>query len=232
MESSKSTSPLGPPVKQQGLQRTVYKRIRKGILTGAIAPGGQLKIGELAAALNVSANPVREALRHLEAEGMVRFSENRKIEVVQLSPEDLDDIYSIMRPLEEIALEKCIDLIDEQCLAELEIVCQKMSREGLDSSEWMDLNHLFHRTIHQAAGSPRLVGILGRLRDHVTPYLYISFGDPYRIEQANNEHDLLFYALREGDLEQGKQILRAHLTHGCDAIRKLLDDEKTQKNGE
>lgn len=230
MKTSKLTSPLGPPVKQQGLQRTVYQRIRKGILTGAIAPGGQLKIGELATALNVSANPVREALRHLEAEGMVRFSENRKIEVVQLSPEDLNDIYSIMIPLEDIALEKCINLIDEQCFAELEIACQKMMEEGLDSPEWMELNRQFHRTLHQTAGSPRLAGILGRLRDHVTPYLYISFGDPSRIEQANIEHDLLLRALQEGDLERGKQILRAHLNHGCEAIGKLLEDEKRPKN--
>lgn len=225
METSGPTEAWGPPVKKQGLQRTVYQRIRKGILTGAIGPGGQLKIGELAKALNVSANPVREALRQLEAEGMVQFLHNRRIEVVQLSQEDLNDVYSIMIPLEEIALEKCFDLIDDAGIKRLETVCEKMMDPGLHESEWMELNLLFHRTIHQATQSPRLASILKGLRANITPYLYISFGDKGRIKQANIEHNHLVQVLKDGNLAKAKRLLSAHLSHGCTAICKLLTDE-------
>ena len=216
---------LGPPLEQRGLQRTVYERIRKGILTGAFAPGGQIKIGELAAALDVSANPVREALRQLEAEGMVRFSQNKKIEVFRLSLEDLNDIYSIMVPLEEIALEKCFNLIDGDGVEELKTFCKKMMKEDLSGSEWMELNWMFHRNIHNSSGSPRLAGILKGLRANITPYLHISFGSKVRIYQANLEHQQLLQALEENNIEQGRLILRSHLSHGCAAIGELMEKE-------
>ncbi len=216
---------LGPPVRKQGLQKTVYLRIRKGILSGAIPPGGTLKIGELAKALNVSANPVREALRQLEAEGMVHFAKNRRIEVVRLSLEDLKDIYSIMGPLEEIGLEKCFKLVDEATLSELESLCLDMKKEDLSSQEWVELNHRFHSLLHKMTGSPRLAGILGRLRDHITPYLNIAFDAPTRIGEAILEHDGVVQSLKEGDLEKGKAIIRSHLNNGCEAIAKLLEEE-------
>lgn len=176
--------------------------------------------------MNVSANPVREALRQLEAEGMVRFSKNRKIEVVRLSPEDLKDIYSLMTPLEELGLEKCFKLIDSDTLEELETLCGEMKRENLSSQEWVTLNHRFHTLLHKATGSPRLAGILGRLRDHVTPYLNISFNDPNRIGQAVLEHDGLVECLKNGDLDKAKKIIRNHLNNGCGAIEILLEEEK------
>lgn len=226
MKNESPTLALGPPVKRQGLQQTAYKRIRKGILTGKIAPGVQLKIGELAAALNVSANPVREALRQLEAEGMVCFCPNRRIEVIQLSHEDLEDIYFLLLPLEEMALKRCFKSIRPSHLKELKAYCEQMSDEEIIGSRWIELNWLFHKKIHEISGSPRLAIMLRNLRNNITPYLYISFEDEKRIRQANEEHSELISAFESEDYSSGEQVLRKHLINGQLAISSILNLEK------
>ena len=226
MAKSSALSSLGPPVEKQGLQKTAYERIRKGILTGKIAPGMQLKIGEVATALNVSANPVREALRQLEAEGMVSFGKNRRIEVIQLSPEDLDDIYSLLIPLEIIALERCFKNIKPDNIKDLKTYCHRMNNTEIAGSKWIELNWHFHKKIHEMSASPRLVNMLRSLRNNITPYLYLSLHDKPRIEQANREHDLIIEALETKNRSLGEEVLRVHLSNGHLAISYLLKEQK------
>lgn len=226
MKKSSSILSLGPPVKRQDLQQTAYKRIRDGILTGKIVPGVQLKIGELASALNVSANPVREALRQLEAEGMVCFNHNRRIEVIQLSPEDLEDIYFLMVPLEEMALKRCFQAISPGHLNELKIYCDQMSDASISGSKWIELNWLFHKKIHEISGSRRLARILRGLRNNITPYLYLSFEDKKRVEEANEEHAILAQAFENKDYALGEKVLRQHLLNGQSAISSILEKER------
>ena len=217
---------LGPPVKRQDLQQTAYKRIRDGILTGKIVPGVQLKIGELASALNVSANPVREALRQLEAEGMVCFNHNRRIKVIQLSSEDLEDIYFLLLPLEEMALKRCFQAIGPSHLNELKTYSDQMSDASISGSKWIELNWLFHKKIHEISSSRRLARILRGLRNNITPYLYLSFENKKRVEEANKEHAILVQAFENKDYSLGEKVLRQHLLNGQSAISSILEKEQ------
>ena len=76
---------LGTPLKPQSLQQLVYQTIRQAILEREIEPGEHINIRKLAEKLSVSTMPVREALRQLEAEGMVNFNSNKRIVAGQLS---------------------------------------------------------------------------------------------------------------------------------------------------
>src|SRR5271157_4840258 len=97
---------LEQPIKKQSLQKIVRETLRQAILEREIEPGGQININKVAEKLGVSSMPIREALRELEAEGMVTFGFNKRILASQLSRSELYDIYSIRIPLEEIALSK------------------------------------------------------------------------------------------------------------------------------
>jgi DNA-binding GntR family transcriptional regulator len=216
---------IGPPIKKQSLQKVVYDRLRDAILAGKLEPGRQVKIGELAADLNVSAVPVREALRQLEAEGMVSFKPNRRVVVNELSEADLHDIYSLLIPLEQIALEKCSIALGPSSLKALKATHQKMLRSQIAGSDWIELNWLFHHKICELTGSPRLMKMVGSLRTSIRPYFYLVVRDETRIVQANREHALLVDALERGDLAEGKKILRKHLKNGCRAIDHLLKQE-------
>lgn len=224
MVQDDSTALLGPPLKKQGLQGVVYERLRKAILEGRIEPGNQIKIGDLAARLNVSANPIREALRQLEAEGMVSFLPNRRIMVNKLSRKDLYDIYSLLIPMEKIALEKCFSALDTSVLKALSIYCEKMSHADINGPQWIEFNNSFHRTIHELSGSPRLQKITRSLRANVAPYFYLVVRDRSRINQANNEHAFLLQALEERDRNKAYKVMRKHLQNGCKAIDKILPD--------
>lgn len=217
---------LGPPVEKTQLQRVVYDRLRHVILTGKTEPGQQLKIGELATSLNVSANPVREALRRLEAEGMVSFRANRRIVVNQLTREDLYDIYSIVIPLEEMSLQRGFKSLQLSKLDELEKVFQQMSQPSISGSKRVELNIIFHSQIHEFTGSPRMVKILEGLHNNIAPYLYLALEDDCRMAQSNHEHGLLLEALKKKDLAGAINILTQHLENGCRTIDRIMQEEK------
>jgi DNA-binding GntR family transcriptional regulator len=221
---------LGPPIKKQPLQKVVYARLREAILTSALEPGCQIKIGELAEGLNVSAVPVREALRQLEAEGMVRFQANRRVVVNDISEADLRDIYSILIPLEQIALEKCLKYLEPSSLKAIKAFHRKMSYPEIAGLDWIELNWLFHHKICELTRSPRLMQMVGSLRTSIRPYFRLVVRDKERIVQANEEHEQLLDALETGDLAEGKRVLRRHLKNGCKAIEHLLRQESKAKS--
>lgn len=216
---------VGSPIKRQSLQKMVYERLRHAILAREIEPGEQLKIGELAASFKVSAIPVREALRQLEAESMITFGPQKRIVVNQLSLEDLHDIYSMLYPLEEMAVKKCFEHLNSRSIDELEKTFLKTTVQELSTSEWLNLNWDFHNKIYELAGSPRLTQVVGSLRTGIRPYLCLSFKDSRRISQANKEHASILKAFKTVDWKTCKKAVRQHLKNGCDAIDALLRQE-------
>jgi DNA-binding GntR family transcriptional regulator len=217
---------LGPPVEKTQLQRIVYDRLRHVILTGRTEPGQQLKIGELATSLNVSANPVREALRRLEAEGMVSFRPDRRIVVNKLTREDLYDVYSLVIPLEKMALQRGFKSLQLSKLEKLEEVFQWMSQPDISGSKRIELNIMFHSQIHEFTGSPRMVKILEGLHNNIAPYLYLALTDDSRMAQSNHEHGLLLEALKNRDLDGAIDILTNHLENGCKVIDRIMQKDR------
>ena len=162
---------LGVPIQKQSLQKMVCEALRQAILEREIKPGEQINIRKLAEKLSVSTMPVREALRELEAEGLVTFNSNKRILAKRLSQDDLYEIYAIRIPLEEIALLKSLDRQDKQGLKRLEDLHKQMSKPQVIGAEWFNLNRAFHMKLHEMSGSARLFQILQGLWNSTGPYL-------------------------------------------------------------
>ena len=209
---------LRTPLKRQSLQNMVYQTIRQAILEREIEPGEHINIRKLAERLSVSTMPVREALRQLEAEGMVSFNSNKRIVASQLSRSELYDIYSIRIPLEEMALLKCFERKDESGLKHLEELQRQMSKPDVTGVEWFNLNRAFHMKLHEMSGSLRLFQILQGLWNSTGPYLRIYSEDKRTVIKGNQEHELILKALRKGDRSGAKRVLREHLRNGLKAI--------------
>jgi DNA-binding GntR family transcriptional regulator len=209
---------LGTPLKQQSLQKLVYQTIRQAILEREIEPGEQINIRKLAEKLSVSTMPVREALRQLEAEGMVNFNSNKRIVASQLSRSELHDIYNIRIPLEEMALLKCFERKDETGLRHLEELQRQMSKPDITGVEWFNLNRAFHMKLHKMSGSSRLYNILQGLWNSTGPYLRIYSEDKKNVIKGNQEHELILKGLRNSDSNIAKKTLRKHLGNGLKAI--------------
>ena len=216
---------LGVPIQKQSLQKMVCEALRQAILEREIKPGEQINIRKLAEKLSVSTMPVREALRELEAEGLVSFNSNKRILAKQLSQDDLYEIYAIRIPLEEIALLKCLDRRDKQGLKRLEDLHKQMSKPQVIGAEWFNLNRAFHMKLHEMSGSARLFQILQGLWNSTGPYLSLFSNREEAVHRANKEHAMILEAIHHNDPVQAKKILRSHLKNGLKTIEAALEED-------
>jgi DNA-binding GntR family transcriptional regulator len=213
---------LTVPLRRQSLQKMVCETLRQAILEREIKPAEQINIRNLAQKLGVSTMPIREALRELEAEGLITFNSNKRILANRLSVEDLCEIYSIRIPLEEIAIEKCFEQVNKQLLERLEELHRQMIKSDVTGAEWFSTNRSFHMTLHEMAGSRRLFSILQGLWNSTGPYLRIFSDSKRAVNRANREHAMLLEALKSGNRLQAKRILRKHLQNGMKAISSIM----------
>jgi DNA-binding GntR family transcriptional regulator len=195
---------------RQLVQSKILERIRRDILAGRYRPGERLKIRVLASELEVSTMPVREALRHLQVEGLVKGTPHVGVTVSELSLEDVEELYRIRLPLELQASELAMENIESDDLAALAKLVERM--ETAEPYRWLGLNRKFHLTIYTLANSPRLVRIISSLWDTLEPYLGVFISTVGRdLEKPNREHQQILDALAAKDFPTVKRITTLHL---------------------
>ena len=150
-------------IRRVRLSDEVQRVLRRMILTGQIEPG-RTSQEQLAGLLGVSATPVREALLRLEAEGFVERSPNQSVRVLEMTPEDLADIYEAHAYLMGALVRRACAKASEDLVARLRS-CLARSREiGFETLPQMrkleELNWQFHAIINVAAGSPKMLQLL------------------------------------------------------------------------
>ena len=195
--------------------------LREAILSGELSGGFQLKQEELAAKFNVSMSALREALKTLEAEGLVKFFPNRGAIVSELSAEEAQEIFDIRLFLELGALELAIPNLTEQELAAAEAVMQKVDTEK-DSKRWGELNWQFHEVLYRAAGRPKLLSMIQHLHNNVERYMRIYLSTLHHQEKSQAEHRLLLAACAEKDVKKAQKLLRKHMNDAQKNLGKYL----------
>jgi DNA-binding GntR family transcriptional regulator len=185
--------------------------LRRAILSGELSGGTRLVQAELAAVLEVSTTPVREALRDLATEGLIRFDPHRGAVVSELSGDELHEIYEIRMLLEPLAIRQAVPKVTDALLGNLRRLHKKMLDEP-HSAEWVDYNRVFHMSVFEMAASPRLVGIIRSLQDASVMYIGASLKhvDGLR-EQANEDHAQILEALERRDTEAVVSAITKHL---------------------
>lgn len=110
---------LGPPPVRETVGAAVYRRLRDVLLAGRIPMGARINEAELAATWKISRTPIRDALRRLEAEGVVAASPGRGMVVPVLTPADVDGLYAVREALEGMAARRAAERATPQFLAQL-----------------------------------------------------------------------------------------------------------------
>lgn len=196
----------------------VRDTLRRAILSGALVGGARLVQADIAAQLGVSTTPVREALRDLAADGLIRIDPHRGAAVHELDLEELEDIYEIRKSLEPLAIRKAAARITDEQLTEAQRLLDLMEKSK-DSGVWVDLNWQFHSLIESAANSPRLATLLKTVQDASAQYVGHAIKIvPGRSDEGNAEHQGIVDALRAGDGNKAAKILYAHLDGTLHAI--------------
>jgi DNA-binding GntR family transcriptional regulator len=203
-------------------ERFVTDQLRDAILKGYLKPGQRLDQGEIAERLNVSRSPVREALRTLAAEELVRVYPHRGAAVAEFSREELEEIYFLRGTLEGMAIRLAVSKMDDTRIAKLREILEKLD-DTTDLDRWLDLNREFHNVIYQAIDRPRLISLIQHLRNISAPYTrhYIALPEYMKVTQEGHWH--ILQALIDQDGVRAQEETQKHLKVISDGVLVCVD---------
>jgi len=195
----------------QPLRQVVTDALRKAILSKRLKPGERLIEEQLAADLGVSRNPVREALRVLESEGLVEISPRRGASVTSVSEEEAREIVEVRAALEGL----CARLAARRCSpalkAEIEQVldCGERAAAAADTPELARIHSQVHDLMARASLNRHLTGFVQSLRDK-TDWLYAS-SVSWRAQLSWREHAAILRAVADGDEDLAAVLASRHV---------------------
>ena len=207
-----------------GGQSTVLTGLRRMILDGELAPGAS--IGQTAAAqrLGVSRIPLREALKTLEAEGLVVHARHRGYAVAQLSLDELRENYRIRELLEAEAVTRAVERLTGPDVERLAALAQRVEEAVAagDLQSLPALNREFHFALFELCGMPRLLTILRTLWDATDAYRAVYLAGAEHLHGVLHEHDSLVTAVRRRDAAAAVAALATHRRSAVEALAPLL----------
>lgn len=206
----------------QTAEQYVYLHLRERILAGELSGGTRINPVDVAADLSVSRMPVREALRQLDAEGLVTIMPNRRAVVTSLTAAEVEELFEIRAVLEALATRFAVPRFDASSLAELEMLSQLMDKVRPDAKAWVERHTEFHDYIVEVSGQQHLRKMLRRIHSSVQPYLlmYISvYGDA---EMVGYEHDNVMATIRAGDPAAAEAYMVDHVRSASRGVIEFL----------
>jgi DNA-binding GntR family transcriptional regulator len=206
----------------------VYHQIKLALMAGDYEPGQKITIAAVAAALGVSAMPVREALRRLAAERALIMYPNRSVLVPRLSREEVLNIRAIRQQLEALAAKLAAARIDEERIERLVRLQLALAaaRDRGDGRRILHLNEEFHFVVYEAAGVQVLTDIISTLWLHSAPTLNLLFKPEhisrYPLAAQNHNNRALIKALRSRDGERAARAVAAEIAVGSRVLDQLM----------
>ena len=203
-----------------------YNTIRSGILEGRFPPASRITEQEVAAESGVSRTPVREALRRLQAEGLLKFVPNQGAVVASWSDRDVEEIFELRAMLESYVAEKAAEHATPEQIARLRELAERqyvLSQQGGDAelAQVSELNSQFHYLLQEAAGSQRLDAILGQLVEvPLVSRTFMSYS-PGQLVRSAQHHREIVIALEERDGPSAAAVMRAHVLAARQVFRRL-----------
>jgi DNA-binding GntR family transcriptional regulator len=194
---------------------SAYRAIREGIFGGAFAQGSHITARQLAEATGLSRTPVREAMRRLDAEGLITLIPNRGAFVASWSSSQIEQIYELRVLLESFAAQVAAERVDDAQCAALEALAGEMGvlveRRPIDYEAIASVNDQFHKGVLEACGNARLRDLLGAITE--VP-LQLSTFRLYSVDELRRsalQPAELVAALRARDPDWARSVMTAHI---------------------
>ncbi|WP_108662177.1 GntR family transcriptional regulator [Acuticoccus kandeliae] len=208
-------------------RRSLYAAqcIRDMIVSGELPAGDRIPERVITERLDISRTPLREALKILEAEGLVRISPNRGAMVVQLSLSDVEAVIEMLIGMELHAAELACQRGTDEEIAEAERLHHEMvaAFERRDLLGYFNVNQLIHLQIFLCAHNDALVRVYRAESARIRRYRFASNREPSRWARAVLEHEMILDALKRREGAILRELLRAHHWSGWKATRKVLE---------
>lgn len=195
----------------------IAAHLRRAIVEGSLKEGEPIRQDEIGRLFDVSKIPVREALKRLEAEGLVEFRRNRGVFVTQLSEPEIGQIFEVRAILEASAIRRSVPLMNR---VSLEVASAHYERflNDRDTVKWSALNWAFHSSLYLDAGRPFLLQQVRQVHDRIERYLRVQLTLADGKRKSDGEHFAILGACRHGDASLAAALTYAHIMGACESL--------------
>jgi len=195
--------------------------LREAVVTGALQGGTTIKQDEVAQLLQISKAPIREALRELQAEGLVHAVKNRGFIVTRMSAAEMDEMFQIRRALEPMAIELAMPMMTSKDIQKGTAFIEKM--ENLSDLSWMcDFNLSFHLALYAPSEAAHLLKMIRHAHYVSHRYVHASYWAGNSAPASQDEHRTILDACKRRDTEQASSLLRHHIEQAWTTMKSDL----------
>ncbi|HIW21184.1 MAG TPA: GntR family transcriptional regulator [Candidatus Dorea intestinavium] len=211
------------------LRDVVFNTLREAILRGELKPGERLMEVKLANKLGVSRTPIREAIRKLELEGLVKMIPRRGAEVAEITEKSLLDVMEVREALEELSVVLACERITEEELEELKRVAKRFedASNSDDVTSIAEIDVAFHDVIYNSTKNAKLISLLNNLREQMYRYRVEYLKDPVVYPNLIEEHNQIIKDLEEKNKEEVKKVMSEHIINQIESVRDTIRKKRS-----
>jgi DNA-binding GntR family transcriptional regulator len=216
---------LNQPIQRRTLHTELVERLREMIHAGDLVAGTKIPEKELCERFVVSRTPLREALKVLASDGLVKLTPNRGASVVELTLEDIEDVFPVMASLEALSGELACQRISDDALHQVRDMHLEMVNHYYAGNlpEYFRLNQAIHKMILQAADNRALTSTYESLAGRIARARYMANMSAERWARAVEEHNQILKSLEARDGKALAQILRDHVMTKFETVKSAFN---------
>ncbi len=201
--------------------------LREKIRMGELEPGQRVRVAALQDELGMSPTPIREALRLLQADGLISYRPHQQIVVADSSSEETTEIFRLRSLLEPLAVELAVPALRGSRLKELERRHEKLLDRVERGASVSASNAAWHWGIYEASGSMHLTDFIRRLWERFPWRTMWVLPDRARMSAA--EHDAVMDGIRAGDSTLAARRMRVHIESGCRTLLTFMNERHARE---
>jgi len=216
-------------IPRQSLTSAVADKLRDQIIRGEIAEGALLRQDAIASRYQVSRIPVREALRQLEAEGLIIILPNRGAIVPVLSPDDIEELFTIRALLEPEVLRSSVPRLKQADFEQAEAVLRNFEidlQKEQHVESWGRLNWKFHSILYSRGGRAHTMAIIRNVNSNAERYTRLQLYLTHGMKRANAEHREILELCQRREVTDACNLLRRHIRYAGQSLKEALQQRR------
>ena len=209
------------------LSQKVYQVLKKEIVRGILEPGSVLSENKLSKRMNVSRTPIRESMRKLVAEGLVKTSPNKKMTVSEVSLIDMKEVLLVRGVLDGLAASIAAKRISSQEIDKLEKIITQMGLYIIENnlSSYCEVDDKFHDLILSICGNKWIINVRENLGNFIYRYRFKSLSVPGRLKHSLEEHRAIMESLKKHNSKEADRLSKIHMENTIINILKNIELE-------
>lgn len=200
----------------------IYDALRDQIISGNLKAGESIRQEYIAKLFNVSRIPVREALKRLESQGLIKNVRYKGAIVSSLSKDEITEIFEIRLMLEPLVIKHAVKNMTQETLELAQDYCTEFSEET-DSGKWGMQNRNFHETLYRDSKRPFHLKIIREISDRIDSYVRAQLVLTDGMSLARIEHSAILEACVARDAERAAELTRAHIQGAYTTLMEIID---------